>query len=346
MENNIFYNYNGEKKQILLYQQYNVFIYHMKKIIGIEKERNDLKLYIKLNDLSIDIFDQNTYEKYILNDSNSKEIFCEKVNSDKNIKEDNKKLYDIINNLKDKIVQINSEKLEIVKKNKELENEKITLQNKFNDYKKEANETINKLKNEIINLTIKLKKDKKDHNINFYKKKTPSGNELDNQYLIPKNDNTTFIITKTGESEIEENMSENLIDSKKKETNKNSLINSSNNKIYSFEYNLISYELKTNSKNHQYIKSIIQIKNNGSLILPQNCKIMNSPYNNESDLSIKETRVNKNDIINLNQVVDVTVYLFNKNKVIREGKHIFCFVLYNKQLGIIGEENEISIPIY
>jgi hypothetical protein len=73
---------------------------------------------------------------------------------------------------------------------------------------------------------------------------------------------------------------------------------------------------------------------------------MNSPYDNESDLSIKETRVNKNDIINLNQVVDVTVYLFNKNKVIREGKHIFCFVLYNKQLGIIGEENEISIPIY
>ena len=71
-------------------------------------------------------------------------------------------------------------------------------------------------------------------------------------------------------------MSENLIDSKKKETNKNSLINSSNYKIYSFEYNLISYELKTNSKNHQYIKSIIQIKNNGSLILPQNCKIMNS----------------------------------------------------------------------
>ena len=46
MENNIFYNYNGEKKQIFLYQQYNVFIYHMKKIIGIEKERNDLKLYI------------------------------------------------------------------------------------------------------------------------------------------------------------------------------------------------------------------------------------------------------------------------------------------------------------
>ena len=345
MEDKIFCNYNGEKNKVYLYQKYDTFIYRIKKTIGIENEINDLKFYIKYNDsLSIDITDQNTYQEYILNDPNINEIYCESVNTNKNIKGDKKELLDIINNLKDQIVTLNGEKLEILKRNEELENEKKKIQKKFDDYQKEANEVLEKLQNEINNLTIRINN---ENNVNLHKKNTPSGNELDNQNLIPKNENREFIVTKKGENEVKETTrinseDPNSIESKETNCESTSLLSK---KIYSLECNLISHELKSNSKNQQYIKAILQIKNNGSLILPKNCYIKNIPYENESDLLIKETIVN-HDSINFNQFVEIPIHLYNKNKIINKGNHTFSFVLYNNKMGIIGKEIEMNIHIF
>ncbi len=342
MADTIFCNYKGKKKEIYLYQKYEAFIYHLKNSIGIGKEINDLKFYIILNDsLSIDIVDQNSYQEFILNDPNLKEIFCESITSNKKIKGDEEQLFDIIKNLEDKIVKLNDEKLEIIKNNEELKKEKKQLQNKFDNYQKEANETIKNLTNEINNLRTRINNEK---NINL---NLPSGNELNYQNLNSRNENR--IIKKIDESKEEEitkkkTESQTLIDSNESTCDTRKILGNKIYKIYELEYNLISHELKSNSKNHQYIKGILQIKNNGTLILPKNCFLMNNPYVNESDLLIKETKVNI-DIINLNQVVEIPIHLYKKNKVINEGNHIFNFVLYNKKTGIIGKGIEINIQI-
>ena len=270
-------------KQVIVnrYENYQIFINHCAKVLGIENILNKIQWYIKLNDdIDVEIINQKMYKEYILDDFTINNVFC--VIKDSNVENEYKKKLenenraynksDLINkiiNLENRINFLNVDKKEILKKNRELEFKFLNLKKKYADCIKDALFKIKQLEKEIKQLLPNDYNDLADNNIYTF------GNGIKTNDMF----------------------SENSI--QQLNTNEVNLQNEKN--IYSFNYTLNSYELKSNSsQNKKYIKAIIQIENKGKFPLPKNCLIMNKPNDDLSDFTFKETNINKNNEIKPN----------------------------------------------
>ena len=316
----------GKKVIVNRYENYEIFINHCAKVLGIENILNKIQWYIKLNDdIDLEIMNQKMYKEYILDDFTINNVFC--VIKDSNIEKEYKKKLenenkdynksDLINkiiNLENTINFLNVDKNEILKKNRELEFKFLNLKKKYADYIKDALFKIKQLEKEIKQLLPN------DYNDLVYNSIFTFGNGIKTNDMF----------------------SENSI----QQLNTNDLNLQNEKNIYSFNYTLNSYELKSNSsQNKKYIKAIIQIENNGKFPLPKNCLIMNKPNDDLSDFTFKETNINKNNEIKPNQKVRFAIDLIFKSNEIKNKDLKVYFVLYHSRLGIIGKERIIHLSL-
>ena len=335
--NDIFYcNFNKEKIIVNLYKSFNVFKKKCAIDLQIENE-NDINFYIKLNDeIKVEITNQQTYEDNILNETSINEVFCILNNNSKNknneqlISGSEEKLLSIIKNLEEKVNKLESNNIMILQKNKELENELSTLKTQFENYK-----------NEIDNKFNNLKVEKRLENINIDEIKSNSTiDELKNQNQILKNEKNKTNIIKVetiAPKELEKDI--NFYSSKIK--------NNLDINFYSFEISSITKNLlkKTIDKNKNYIQIKIKLKNNGTIDFPTNCYLKSKSDDNESEFYIKDTIINNGEVVKINQIIDVTISLFFKNENIKNGVYFINFILYNNEIGNIGNEEKIEIPV-
>ena len=102
------------------------------------------------------------------------------------------------------------------------------------------------------------------------------------------------------------------------------------------------------SLNHKNIpmKVNLRLKNNGNNIIPKNTEIISSKNENNCQLYIQDTLINNGNLINIGQTIDVTLYLFFKQKNnIKPGIYNFKFLVRNSNFGIIGKENEMHVNV-
>jgi hypothetical protein len=112
-----------------------------------------------------------------------------------------------------------------------------------------------------------------------------------------------------------------------------------------YEQNINIQYSSLNHKNIR-IKVNLRLKNNGNNIIPKNTEIISSKNENNCQLYIKDTLINNGNSINIGQTIDVTLYLFFKQKNnIKPGIYNFKFLVRNSNFGIIGKENEMHVNV-
>ena len=112
-----------------------------------------------------------------------------------------------------------------------------------------------------------------------------------------------------------------------------------------YEHNINMKYSSLNPKNIR-IKVNLRLKNNGNNIIPKNTEIISSKNENNCQLYIKDTLINNGNSINIGQTIDVTLYLFFKQKNnIKPGIYNFKFLVRNSNFGIIGKENEMHVNV-
>ena len=338
-DDDVFYcNFNGNKITINLYESFKVFKKQCAKDLKIGNE-NDIKFYVKLSDdIKIEIANQESYEDNILNYPSVNEVFCILDKNSNNRKKEKRitdyegKLLSIIQKLEEKVNKLEFNNNEILQKNKELENQLSTLKNQFENYKKETDIKLNK-----------LELGKELENINYMEeiKKTASSTQSNRQIPIIENEKKINVIKI------------HTINPKGLENNYNDIYNSNINNnfqsnFYSFEISLISEKLLKNNidKNNNYLKATAKLKNNGSSDFPSYCYLKSKSDDNESNFYIKDTIINNGEVVKINEIIEITLYLFFKNKNINNGLFYINFILYNDELGIIGKEEKMEIPLF
>ena len=339
-DDDVFYcNFNGKKIIINLYEEFKVFKKQCAKDLKIENE-NDIKFYIKLsNDIKIEITNQEIYEDNILNDPSVKEVFCildknsNNKKKEKSITDYEGKLLSIIKKLEEKVNKLECNNNEILQKNIELENQLSTLKNQFEKYKKETDIKLNQLE---------LRTGLETENYIEERKKIASSTNISNRQIpIIENEKKINVIKI------------HTINPKGLENNYNDIYNSNINNnfqsnFYSFEISLISEKLLKNNidKNNNYLKATAKLKNNGSSDFPSYCYLKSKSDDNESNFYIKDTIINNGEVVKINEIIEITLYLFFKNKNINNGLFYINFILYNDELGIIGKEEKMEIPLF
>ena len=334
-DDDVFYcNYNGEKIIVNLYESFKTFKKQCAKALKIENTK-DIKFYIKFNDIEVEITNQDIYEENILNDLSIKEVFCflnnnsNNRNNEKRISDDEEKLLSIIKKLEERVNKLELNNNEILQKNKELENELSNLKNQFENYKKETNIRLNQLEIE-----------KGKENVKFIEeiKNRSSNNELDIQIPIKENKKINKIQT------IEPKELENSY----KTVEPSKINNIFNINFYSFAISLITKKISIDNidKKKNCIKTTVKLKNNGTIDFPANCCLKNKSDDNESHFYIKDIIINNGDIVKINQIIDITIFLFLKNKNINNGVFFIYLILYNAQIGIIGKEEKLEIQLF
>ena len=308
--------FNGKKTSVNLYKSFEKF-----KLEYIEKNLIDIEFYVLLNNsLEIDIKDQQSYKEYIIDYPEIKEVFCKNLiikdsSIHNNVKEKYKKdKENILNHFKKKTVDFQNQKKEIIEENEKLKKEIEIIKKNIDEYKK-------KTAYKLLQIDGKLKQ------LSLNNTTTINNKIKNNNIISQKNQNETKFKNETIHSSLKRKSSNN---------------NSNNNYSYDYIYNS-KYSLKFN-ENNKYITILLRIKNNGIMDFPKNCFLTNS--SNESEFIIKETLINNGEVLKVNKICEVFLNLYFKRKHLKEGKYSFKFLLYNKEIKIIGNEGTIQIPYF
>ena len=90
LDDQLFCDCYGKQVIVNRYENYEIFINHCAKVLGIENILNKIQWYIKLNDdIDLEIMNQKMYKEYILDDFTINNVFC--VIKDSNIEKEYKK---------------------------------------------------------------------------------------------------------------------------------------------------------------------------------------------------------------------------------------------------------------